>query len=78
MSSIFRKKRKISVFGVHGTSFLQVIQRKQRNQIFLKKKKVVKKKEKKKKSKKCPALLRLLYFLPLITGPYRPHYRFGS
>ena len=33
---------------------------------FVKKKKVVKKK----KTKKCPALLRLLYFLPLITGPY--------
>ena len=30
---------------------------------------MVKKKEKK-KTKKCPALLRLLYFLPLITVPY--------
>ena len=77
MSSIFRKKRKISVFGVNGTSFLQVIQRKQRNQI-VKKKKSGKKKGRKKKTKKCPALLRLLYFLPLMTGPYRPHYRFGS
>ena len=77
MSSIFCKKRKISVFGVNGTSFLQVIQRKQRNQIVTKKKSG-KKKGRKKKTKKCPALLRLLYFLPLMTGPYRPHYRFGS
>ena len=42
------------------------------------KKKSGKKKGRKKKTKKCPALLRLLYFLHLITGPYRPHYRFGS
>ena len=52
MSSIFRKKRKISVFGVNGTSFLQVIQRKQRNQIVKKKKKGVKKKGRKKKRQK--------------------------
>ena len=41
MSSIFRKKRKNSVFGVYGTSFL--IQRKQRNQIVKKKEKWYKK-----------------------------------
>ena len=51
MSSIFRKKRKISVFGVNGTSFLQVIQRKQRNQIVKKKKSGKKKRAKKKRQK---------------------------
>merc|ERR1711923_360308 len=43
MSSIFRKKRKIPVFGVNGNSFLQIIQRKQRNKIVKKKKKSGKK-----------------------------------
>ena len=76
MSSIFRKKRKISVFGVNGTSFLQVIQRKQRNQILIKKS--GKKKIKKKKDKKVPCPPQT----PLLSTSHhrslRPHYRFGS
>ena len=39
LSSIFRKKRKISAFGVNGTSYLQDIQRKKRKPICKKKKK---------------------------------------
>ena len=76
MSSIFRKKRKFSVFGVNGTSFLQVIQRKQRNQIFLKKKSGKKKRKKKDKKVPCPPQT------PLLSTSHhrslRPHYRFGT
>ena len=68
----FAKKARFVRFGVNGTTFLQDIQRKKSKQKGGKKKKVGKKNKRKKKcqTKKCPALLILLYFLPLITGPY--------
>ena len=56
LSSIFRKKRKISVFGVNGTSFLQDIQRK--------KAKTCGKKEKKNSKKKCKKNVRKKSALP--------------
>merc|ERR1712030_284456 len=58
----FAKKARFVRLGVNGTTFLQDIQRKKSGE--------KKQKEKKCQTKKCPALLILLYFLPLITGPY--------
>ena len=53
-----------------GPHFYKIFKGKNAIKFVKKKKKSGKKKIKKKKTKKCPALLRLLYFLPLITGPY--------
>ena len=51
--------------------FYRIFKGKKAKQKWLKKKNPGKKKIKKKfQTKKCPALLILLYFLPLITGPY--------
>ena len=54
-----------------GLHFYKIFKGKKAKKKGGKKKKWGKKqKEKKCQTKKCPALLILLYFLPLITGPY--------
>ena len=54
-----------------GLHFYKIFRGKKAKQNVVKKqKKSDKKKAKKIQTKKCPALLILLYFLPLITGPY--------
>ena len=55
-----------------GLHFYKIFKGKKANKKVVKKKKSGEKKQKEKKcqTKKCPALLILLYFLPLITGPY--------
>ena len=58
----------IEFWGIMGSHSCKVFKGKKAKKM-VNKKKVVKKKIKC-QTKKCPALLILLYFLPLITGPY--------